>query len=241
MIATTGLTKRFGRLTVLDGLDLCFQPGHVTAVVGPNGSGKTTLIKCILGMCRPDSGAISIDGQRTGERPDYRKRIGYMPQFPPFPENLTPREILALLKNLRGVEQVDESLLEAFRLTSEMDKPIRVLSGGNRQKVSAVAAFLFDPDLLILDEPTAGLDPLAGSLLKDRIRAARDHGKTILLTSHIMSEIEELADDLVFLLEGRIAYGGTVSGLQHAAGSHTLERAIAGLMSGPRTLLSVAA
>jgi Cu-processing system ATP-binding protein len=173
--------------------------------------------------------------------PDYRTRIGYMPQFPPFPENLTPREILSLLKNLRGAASVDESLVEAFHLEPELDKPVRVLSGGNRQKVSAVAAFLFRPEILILDEPTAGLDPVAGGILKDRIRSARLEGRTILLTSHIMSEIEELADDLIFLLDGRVRYSGTVGGLQQAAGHQTLERAVAHLMSGPSTLLGVAA
>ncbi|RMH52155.1 MAG: ABC transporter ATP-binding protein [Bacteroidetes bacterium] len=229
----TGLKKAFGALPVLRGVDATMPAGQVTAIVGPNGSGKTTLIKSILGLVRPDGGRILLDGRPL--RPDGadRARIGYMPQAARFPENLTGREVIALLKDLRGpAAPTDESLIDAFGLEPELDKPLRTLSGGNRQRVSAVLAFLFDPDLLILDEPTAGLDPVASSILKDKIRAAQDRGKTFILTSHIISEIEELADRIVFLLDGRVRFGGSIAEIMERTGQSRLERALAHLMTG---------
>src|SRR5262249_45260569 len=151
---------------------------------------KTTLIKSILGLTRPDAGAILVDGLNIiGDGDAYRARIGYMPQAPRLPEHLTGTEVLALLRDLRGADApVDESLIDAFDLRGELAKPLRTLSGGTRQKVNAVAAFLSRPALLILDEPTAGLDPVASGVLKDHIREARAAGATFIVTSHIMSE-----------------------------------------------------
>lgn len=229
-VAITGLTKRFGRLEALRGLDLTFAPGRITAVVGPNAAGKTTLIKAILGLVRPDrgGGVVEVDGIGVGTGPAYRERIGYMPQAARFPEHLTGREVLRFLRDLRGPRAtLDEELIERFRLEPSLGKPIRTLSGGTRQKLNAAVAFLFRPSLLILDEPTAGLDPVAAGVLKDKLLRAPAEGATVLMTSHIMSEIEELAQDLVFLMEGAIAFQGPVQALLAETGETRLERAIA--------------
>ncbi|HEX2778354.1 MAG TPA: ABC transporter ATP-binding protein [Gemmatimonadaceae bacterium] len=236
MIEIAGLLKRFGRLSVLQGVDLRIARGRITAIVGPNGAGKTTLIKSILGLSRPDGGRIVFDGIQLNGSVDHRARIGYMPQIARFPENLSGAELLALLKDLRkgtgiATPALDEELIERFGLGPQLDRPLRTLSGGTRQKVNAVMAFLFRPDLLILDEPTAGLDPVASSVLKDKIHAERRAGLTVVLTSHLMGEVDELADDLAFLLEGRVRFAGELEDLKRSTRQGTLERAIAKLMT----------
>ena len=230
-IAIRGLEKRFGRVDVLRGIDLDIQTGRITAIVGPNGAGKTTLIKTLLGLTRPDRGRLLLDGTPIGDDPHYRARIGYMPQIARFPENLSATDLLAMLIDLRGdAGTIDRELIDRFQLGPHMDKPLRTLSGGTRQKVNAVMAFLFEPDLLILDEPTSGLDPVASGILKDRILDARAAGKTVILTSHVMSELDELADDVVFLLEGQVRFSGSVHDLKLRTRQFTLERALAHLM-----------
>jgi Cu-processing system ATP-binding protein len=218
----------------------------VTAVLGPNGAGKTTLIKSVLGLTRPDGGTILLDGERVvgpaagGDA--YRRRIGYMPQIARFPENLSAAELIAMLKDLRGAgtetsrltgtaQRLDEELVDRLALAPHLAKPLRALSGGTRQKVNAVLAFLFRPDLLILDEPTAGLDPVASAVLKDKILSERGAGRTFVLTSHVMSELEELADDVAFLVDGRVRFAGPVEELLRATRQPRLERAIAHLMT----------
>jgi Cu-processing system ATP-binding protein len=225
-----GIRKRFGRLQVLDGVDAVLASGRVTAIVGPNAAGKSTLIKCVLGLVRPDEGQIRLLGEPVGADPGYRRRIGYMPQGAPFPENLTGREILRMLKGLRGESETDEELVHRFNLGPELAKPIRTLSGGTRQKLNAVVAFLFRPPVVILDEPTAGLDPLASGILKEKIQEAVERGATVVLTSHIMSEIEELATEVIFLVEGRVHFQGTMEQLRRTTGEQRLERAVARLM-----------
>lgn len=230
-IRITGLSKRFGVVQVLHTVDLVVRTGRVIAIVGPNGAGKTTLIKSILGLTRPDTGRILIEGVDIVGTDKYRAGIGYMPQIARFPENLSGAELLAMLRDLRGgAANPDVELLESFELAAALEKPLRVLSGGTRQKVNAAMAFLFSPDLLLLDEPTAGLDPLASSILKDKILAERGAGRTAVVTSHIMNELEELADDVAFLLDGRIAFAGTLDDLKQLTVQPTLERAIATMM-----------
>ena len=231
MVRVTALSKTFGVLNVLRSVDLAVRPGRVMAIVGPNGAGKTTLIKSVLGLMHPDAGSISIAGVRVNGDDAYRARIGYMPQIARYPENLTGAELIAMLKDLRGPgARLDEELIHVFALESALAQPLRVLSGGTRQKVNAVMAFLFSPDLLILDEPTAGLDPLSSSILKDKILAARGDGRTFLVTSHIMNELEELADDVAFMLEGQATFVGTLDELKRITNQRTLERAIATMM-----------
>ena len=230
MIELAGVRKRFGPLEVLAGVDLNVAEGRITALVGPNGCGKTTLIKALLGLVRADEGRVAIDGHTLNGDWRYRERIGYMPQLPRFPENLSGRDVMALLEDLRPDGPRDRTLLEAFDLESQLDKPLRTLSVGNRQRINAALAFLFVPDLLILDEPTAGLDPTASARLKDHVLDVRRSGRTVLVTSHVMAELEELADDVAFLLDGRIRFRGTLHELRAGTGEERLERAIASLM-----------
>ena len=227
----SGVAKRFGKLQVLESVDTVLPEGRVTAIVGPNAAGKSTLIKCVLGLVRPDAGEIEVFGQVVGADPSYRARIGYMPQGAPFPENLTGHEVLRLVRSLRpGVTEVDDDLVHRFALAPELGKPIRTLSGGTRQKLNAVVAFLCRPSLVILDEPTAGLDPLASSILKEKVQEATERGVTVLLTSHIMSEIEALASEVLFLVEGKVHFQGTMEQLRRTTGEQRLEHAVARLM-----------
>ena len=231
-VTLAGVRKRFGRLEVVRGIDQTIEPGRITAIVGPNAAGKTTLIKMILGLVRPGPGSVvEVDGIAVNGDPAYRQRIGYMPQAAQFPERLTGHEVLSLLTGLRGqCEGLDEELIERFKLAPSLDRPVRTLSGGTRQKLNAVVAFLFRPSLLILDEPTAGLDPVATGILKDKVLRAPARGATVLLTSHLMSEVEELAQDLIFLLDGSVAFHGTVEALLQQSGESRLERAIGRLL-----------
>ncbi|HEV8233614.1 MAG TPA: ABC transporter ATP-binding protein, partial [Gemmatimonadaceae bacterium] len=226
-----GLTKRYGKLPVLQHVDVAIARGRVTAILGPNGAGKTTLIKTILGLTSQDEGTIALDGRALGDDPRARATIGYMPQIARFPENLTGAELIAMLLDLRGRDAtIDRELVDRFRLEGALTKPLRTLSGGTRQKVNAVLAFLFTPRLLILDEPTAGLDPIAGGVLKDKIRDGREQGRTILLASHVMTELEELADDVVFLLDGAARFAGSIADLKRRTLQLNLEHAAAQLM-----------
>jgi Cu-processing system ATP-binding protein len=223
--------KRFGTLDILRSVDLTVTAGRVVAIAGPNGAGKTTLIKSVLGLTRPDAGRITLRGADVLGANAYRAAIGYMPQIARFPENLTGAELIAMLKDLRGpTAQLDTELIECFGIEDVLKKPLRVLSGGTRQKVNAAMAFLFSPELLILDEPTAGLDPLSSSVLKDKILAERGAGKTVMVTSHVMNELEELADDVAFMVDGRMAFSGTLDDLKRVTAQTSMERAVAELM-----------
>lgn len=233
MITISGLNKSFGSLEVLRNLNLEIKNGTITYLVGPNASGKTTLIKSILGLVKPDSGSIYIDAEKLNGNHSYRSKIGYMPQIASFPDNLTVTEIIKMIKNLRDdYKSYDEELIDMLRLSKEFNKRLKNLSGGTKQKVNAVIAFLFNPEILILDEPTAGLDPVSSSILKDKIIKENKQGKTIIFTSHILSELEELAEDVIFLLEGETRFQGTMIDLINSTGKQNLERSIASIMTG---------
>ena len=232
-ILSEGLTKRFGRLEVLRGIDLAIPAGRITGLVGPNASGKSTFIKAVLGLVRPDQGSLAVLGHRVNGDERYRRQVGYMPQAASFPENLTGREVLAMVGDLRGADVArDTALLEQFQLGPELIKPVRTLSGGTRQKLSALVAFLFQPALLVLDEPTAGLDPVASGIFKEKLAETRERGTTVLLASHTLAELEEVADDIVFLLDGRVRFHGPIAELRNLTGFAKLERAVAALMRG---------
>lgn len=209
MIEVLQLEKSFNRLKVLKGINACFEPGNVVSIIGPNASGKTTLIKCLLGMVIPDKGNILFDGVNIRENERYREHIGYMPQIGRYPDNIKIRQLFAMMKDIRNSKEdtaPDEELLELFRLRSIFHKPVGTLSGGTRQKLSAALAFLFDPSVLILDEPTGGLDPEAAEILKTKILKEKGKGKLVLITSHIMSEVAEVADSVLSLLEGKVIF-----------------------------------
>ncbi|NPA41844.1 MAG: ABC transporter ATP-binding protein [Aquificae bacterium] len=228
-IKVTNLKKRFRNVEVLKGVSLSVRNGEITAVLGPNASGKTTLLKCILGLVIPDEGTISVMGENTSEGYLYRRFIGYMPQEPNFPPNLTPRYLLELVADIRGFfpEQEVKRLVDVFKLGGFMDKPIGSLSGGTKQKVNSLLALAFNPEILILDEPTIGLDPLSSSKFKEEVLRRKDEGKTVLLTSHIMGEVEELADRVLLMIEGSIRIDSSVGELKERTGEKSLERALA--------------
>lgn len=234
MITLDTIRKRYGELEVLTDVSLAVRPGAVTALVGPNASGKTTLIKIILGLTRADRGTLHIDGRAADAAGAYRRAIGYMPQAAHFPANLRVGDVLDLVKQLRPDEPTDDALATAFEMDAIRDKFVGTLSGGTKQKVNAVIAFMFRPTLLILDEPTAGLDPLASNLLKERIRAVRAEGRSVLVTSHILTELETLADDVAFLCDGRMRFDGSVAELLDRTREKSLEDAIAALMRSQR-------
>lgn len=230
MVNLIDVTKSFKANNVLKGISVNLDPGTVTAIIGPNGSGKSTLIKCILGLCRNDGGLIEIGGIPVDGHGRHKSLIGYMPQAASFPENLTGREVIKLITDLRkDVVAPDFTLIEELQLEKELDKPVKTLSGGTRQKISATIAFAFGPKVLLLDEPTAGLDPVSSSILKDRIVQEKKKGALFVLTSHVLAEVDELADDLIYLLDGRIRFRGPIGQVKAETGELRLERAIAAL------------
>jgi Cu-processing system ATP-binding protein len=230
-IRAEGLCKSFDRLKVLDDISFSIQPASVTAILGPNASGKSTLIKSILGLVRPDEGEIYIDDRSIRRRWEYRRHIGYMPQIARFPENLKVSELLRMVMDIRGVsEPADDELISAFELNDLMGRPLRVLSGGTRQKLNAAIAFMFSTDVFILDEPTAGLDPISITLLKEKIENEKASGKTIIMTSHNMHEVDEMADHILFLLDGRTCFDGSLLALKENTSELKLERAIVTLL-----------
>ena len=229
MIEIKGLSKHFGNVKVLDGVDLDIDEKGVVAVLGPNGSGKTTLIKSILGMVVPSEGDILFQGNSVKGKWAYRESIDYLPQIARFPDNLTVRELFNMICDIRGRENImeDDKLINLFDLRPHLNKKLGNLSGGTRQKVNIILAFSYNNSLMVLDEPTAGLDPVSLVHLKDIILERKERGDTIIITTHIMSLVEELADRIVFLLEGKIYYRGTVNDIMEKAGKDGLERAIA--------------
>lgn len=227
MIDIRSLSKTYNSRKVLRNLNLTIKKGSVTGIVGPNACGKTTLIKCILGLVVPTSGELWIEGSRTDSRGDYRRKIGYMPQTPSYPGNLCLRELLDMLENLRGeIALSRKELVHYFALENILDQPLEQLSGGTRQKVAAVIAFMFEVPLVILDEPTVGLDPLAAAKFKEFVLKKAQQGTTIILVSHIMSEIQQLASEMAFINEGEIAFSGGLEDLLKQAGTSHLETAV---------------
>jgi len=232
MIEVKDLYKKFGKNEVLKGIDLTIDRGGIFSVLGPNGSGKTTLIKCVLGMVLPDSGQILIDGKPLKNNFKYRNEIDYLPQIANFPGNLKVSELIAMIKDLRDSKATkDEELIGLFKLQPFLNKKLANLSGGTKQKVNLVLTFMFDSPLIILDEPTSGLDPISHLRLKNLIFSEREKGKTILVTSHILSFVEEVSDEIVFLLEGKIYFKGSVSELKTKTEQPDFEHAIASILS----------
>ncbi|MHA7130167.1 ABC transporter ATP-binding protein [Algoriphagus namhaensis] len=231
MISVKNLSKKFGKLQVLKDFDLEFELGNSYALMGPNGSGKTTLIKTILGMVIPDSGEIRVAGQAVGGHVAYRKQIGYMPQIGRYPANMKIGQLFDMMKDLRPeTNNYDLDLFQSFELHDMKNKSLGTLSGGTRQKVSAALAFLFDPDILILDEPTAGLDPIAAEVLKAKIQMERKKGKLILITSHILSDLEELTNHAIYIFDGQVFFSDSIEELKEITGESKFSPAIAKLM-----------
>lgn len=232
MIEASLLTKSFGRLRALDALSVTLRRGQAVALIGPNGAGKTTFIKCVLGLVRPDSGTLTLDGASLLGDPALRSRLGYMPQIGRFPDHLRVGQLIELMREIRRGTHVgtDEDLLHSFRIDRIAHQTAGTLSGGTRQKVSACLAFLFDPDVLVLDEPTAGLDPVSVEILKEKVRAESARGKLILLTSHILSDLDEIATDVLYLIEGRQQFYRPIAEMKSQSGETRLGRIVAEIM-----------
>ena len=230
MVVIENLHKTFQKNKVLTGVDLTINNGGIFAILGPNGSGKTTLIKSILGMVIPTQGSIQIMGEHIKNNWLYRKKIDYLPQIANFPNNLRVKELFKMIKDLRGDTSADHELIELFKLESFLNKKLGNLSGGTKQKVNIVLTFMFNSPILILDEPTTGLDPISLIRLKELIRKEKASGKTILITSHIMSFVEEISDEIVFLLEGKIYFRGSIAQLKTQTQQPNFEHAIASIL-----------
>jgi Cu-processing system ATP-binding protein len=232
MIIASNVTKTFGKLKALDNVSVNCMKGQTIALIGPNGSGKTTLIKCILGMVVPQSGFITFDKNNILHDWNYRERIGYMPQIGRYPDNMSIEQVFNMMKDIRksSSSTTDEELIEEFGLNAIMNKKMRTLSGGTRQKVSASLAFLFNPDVLILDEPTAGLDPVASEILKKKIVQEKQQGKLILITSHILSELDDVVSEIIYMQEGKLQFHKSLEQLKEDTGEEKLAKAIAQIM-----------
>ncbi|MDR2204641.1 MAG: ABC transporter ATP-binding protein [Flavobacteriaceae bacterium] len=232
MIEIKNLTKKFNNLTALDSVNLQFDNGHSIALIGPNGCGKTTLIKCILGLNVVEHGDIRVLGKSVKEDFRYREKIGYMPQIGKYPENMTIEQTLKMLVDIRKIspENLDTELLQAFNLENLYSKKMRTLSGGTTQKVSAVLAFMFNPQIIILDEPTAGLDPLAAEIFKNKIIKEKNKGKLIIITSHLLSELDDIVSQVVFMNEGKIVVHQSVDELISQTNTRKISEAIVGIL-----------
>lgn len=232
MITINNISKNFGKLKALDQLNLQFNSGECIALIGPNGSGKTTLIKSILGMVVPDEGSILFNKISISKNWKYRSQIGYMPQIGRYPDNMTIGQVINMMKDIRKSEKnvLDEELIEKFALQDIMNKRMRTLSGGTRQKVSASLAFLFNADVLILDEPTAGLDPVSSEILKEKIVKEKTKGKLIIITSHVLSELDDLITQIVYMQDGKLKFQKEINLLKKETGEEKLSKAIAKIM-----------
>jgi ABC-2 type transport system ATP-binding protein len=216
IISCTDLVKTFGATRALDGLELEVAPGEVHGFLGPNGSGKTVTIRTLLGLLRPDSGEITLFGQDPwADAVELHRRLAYVPGDTNLWPNLSGGEIIDVLGSLRG--GLDDArraeLVERFDLDPR--KKARTYSKGNRQKVALVAALASDAELLVLDEPTAGLDPLMEAVFQDCILDAKAEGRTVLLSSHILAEVEKLCDRVTIIRQGRTVQSGTLAELRH--------------------------
>ena len=232
MIEIKDIHKQFGKNKVLKGVNLKIKGNGIIAVLGPNGSGKTTIIKCILGMVLPNKGDILLEGKNISKDWKYRDRIDYLPQIANFPNNLSVQELIRMIKDLRRQPKADEHyLIDLFRLEPFLNKKLGTLSGGTKQKVNLLLTFMFDSPIIILDEPTSGLDPISLIRLKELIASEKKKGKSIIITSHIMSFVEEVADEIVFLLEVKIYFKGSISELKKKTDQPDFEHAIASILT----------
>jgi Cu-processing system ATP-binding protein len=231
MIQLKNISKHFGKLKALDGVTTICEKSECIALIGPNGCGKTTLIKTILGMVVPDSGSITFNGENILKHWQYRDQIGYMPQMGRYPDNMTIGQVLGMMKDIRGKsEGLDEDLIKAFSVQNLLNKRMGTLSGGTIQKVSAALAFLFNPSVLILDEPTAGLDPVASELFKEKILAEKDKGKLVLITSHILSDLDDLVTRIIYMQDGKLIFHKSIEELRQDTGEERLVKSIAQVM-----------
>jgi len=234
MIKVDNLNKKFGRQQVLKDVCLEFGAGQSVALIGPNGSGKTTLIKVLLGLVLPNSGMVNFDGQPIAGDSNYRRMIGYMPQMSRYPGNMKVGQLFSMMKSLRSdvsADKYDMDLYRAFDIDSMAGKRLEVLSGGMKQKVSASLAFMFDPSVLILDEPTAGLDPVSNEVLKEKLKTTVSEDKLVLITSHILNDLDDITTHVAYLMDGLVKFYKSLDQLKRETAESRLNRIIAQVLS----------
>lgn len=219
MVRARGLTKRYGRLRALDGVTFALDPGQIVALLGPNGSGKTTTFKCLLGVIGFE-GSVEVDGILVKDKgKEARRRIGYLPQTTAFDAGDTCEQVLQFLAELKGVQPERTSqLLRRVRLADQRATRVGHLSGGMRQRLALAAALLSDPPLLLLDEPTANLDTVSRREFHELLLELRGEGRTVVLSTHFVESLGEIADRVIVLREGRVVLDATVEELRRAAG-----------------------
>jgi Cu-processing system ATP-binding protein len=231
MIELGNISKSFGKTNALKNVSLHLSAGKCIGLIGPNACGKTTIIKNILSMVVPDTGEILFDGHSIKGDVKYKNKIGYMPQIGRYPENMSIRQVINMIRDIREYQgSEDTELYEAFGIEKIDDKKMRTLSGGTTQKISATIAFLFNPPVLILDEPTAGLDPISSELLREKIIKERENGKLILITSHLLSELDDLLTDIIFMEEAEVLFNKSIDALFEETGETRVSKAISKLL-----------
>ena len=216
VLAFTGVTKRFGPVTALDRIDLTLGQGEVRGFIGPNGAGKTTALRILMGILRADEGQVTLFGRDAWhDAADLHRRVAYVPGEVNLWPNLTGGEVIDFFTRLQGNGQAArrEALIERFEL--DPTKKCRSYSKGNRQKVALIAAFASEAELYVLDEPTSGLDPLMELVFQELVEEARQAGRTVLLSSHILSEVERLCDSVSIIRQGQIIESGSLASLRH--------------------------
>lgn len=223
ILQVRNLTKRFGKFTALDGVNFEVDKGEIYGFIGPNGAGKSTTLRILLGILQATSGEARLFGKDAWrDAVDIHKKIAYVPGDANLWPNLTGGEVIDLFTRLRGKNDPEkrEELIQKFKL--DPTKKCGTYSKGNRQKVSLIAAFSSEADLYILDEPTSGLDPLMEQVFQECVIDLKRRGKSVLLSSHILSEVEKLCDKVAIIREGRIIETGTLQELRHLTRSHIL-------------------
>ena len=234
MIEINGLKKNFGKHKVLKGINLHFETGQGVALIGPNGSGKTTLIKVLLGLVHADEGNVMFGGKSIKGDSLYRQNLGYMPQMSRFPENMTVQRLFKMMRRLRSdvaEQNYDLDLYQRFEIEKMAKSRLEVLSGGMKQKVSAALAFMFDPKVLILDEPTAGLDPVSNEILKDKLKNVLAKDKLVLISSHILNDLDDITTHVAYLMEGEIKFFKSLEKLKSETAESRLNRIIAQVLN----------
>ena len=232
MIKIQNISKTYNKISALNNVSVNLFPAQSIALIGPNGSGKSTLMKCILGLVFPDKGTIEVLGEKITFTGNYRKKIGYMPQIVRFPDNMKVRQLFDMMQDIRNDKiNIDNELVEQFEIDAFINKSLGSLSGGMKQKVNAALAFMFNPDILILDEPTAGLDPLSAELLKEKIKKEKEKGKLIINSSHNLADLEEITTHVVYLIDGELEFFKSMESLIKDTGTQNLSKAIAKIMT----------